>query len=52
VVQPGPAPRFSRSTPEVPRPAPAPGADGAAVLQQAGFTGAEISALRAAGVLA
>jgi alpha-methylacyl-CoA racemase len=51
VVQPGPAPRFSRSTPDAPRPPPAIGADGGAVLQQAGFDAAEIAALRAAGVL-
>jgi alpha-methylacyl-CoA racemase len=51
VVQPGPAPRFSRSTPDRPRPAPALGADGAAVLQQAGFTEAEVAALRATGIL-
>jgi alpha-methylacyl-CoA racemase len=51
VVQPGPAPRFSRSTPDTPRPAPALGADGAAVLQQAGFTEAEVAALRATGIL-
>jgi alpha-methylacyl-CoA racemase len=49
VVQPAPAPRFSRSAPESPRPAPAPGADTDAVLAEAGFTAEEIAALRAAG---
>ena len=51
VVQPGPAPRFSRSVPDTPRPAPAPGADGATVLRSAGFGDDEIDALRVAGAL-
>lgn len=51
VVQPAPAPRFSRSVPGRPRPSPAIGADSAAVLADAGFGAAEIDALRAGGVL-
>jgi len=51
VTQPAPAPRFSRTVPGHPRPAPAPGADGVAVLAEAGFSEGEIAALRAAGVM-
>ncbi len=51
LLQPAPAPRFSRSAPTAPRPAPEIGADGAAVLHDAGFDGAEIEGLRAARVL-
>jgi alpha-methylacyl-CoA racemase len=51
VVQPAPAPRFSRSVPGRPRPAPEPGADGVAVLRDAGLAADEIAALQAAGVL-
>jgi alpha-methylacyl-CoA racemase len=51
VVQPAPAPRFGRSVPDAPRPAPQPGADSDAVLAGAGFTPAEIAALRADGVV-
>jgi alpha-methylacyl-CoA racemase len=49
VVQPAPAPRFDRSRPEPPRPAPRAGEHTDAVLAEAGFTAAEIAALRAAG---
>jgi len=49
VVQPAPAPRFGRSRPAPPRTAPAVGAHTEAVLAEAGFTAAEIAALRAAG---
>ncbi len=49
VTQPGPAPRFSRSVPGQPRPAPALGADTAVVLAEAGFSADEISALLATG---
>ena len=49
VTQPAPAPRFSRSVPGQPRPAPALGADTAAVLAEAGFSAEEISALLASG---
>ena len=51
VAQPAPAPRFSR-TPAGPVEAPhKAGADTGAVLQEAGFSAAEIEALRAAGAL-
>jgi alpha-methylacyl-CoA racemase len=50
VVQPAPAPRFSRSRPMEPRPAPEIGADTEAVLLQAGFDADEIAVLRASGV--
>ena len=49
VVQPGPAPRFDRSTPDAVRAAPAPGAHTDQVLDEAGFTADEIAALHAAG---
>jgi len=45
VVQPAPAPRFGRSVPGVPQPAPAAGAHTETVLAEAGFTPAEIAAL-------
>ena len=51
VTQPAPAPRFSRSRAETPRPAPEVGAHGDAVLAEAGFDAAQIAALRAAGVV-
>ena len=50
VVQPGPAPRFDRSTPGPVKPAPAPGAHTDEVLAEAGFSADEIAALHAAGV--
>jgi alpha-methylacyl-CoA racemase len=49
VVQPGPAPRFDRSTPDTVRPAPATGAHTDEVLAEAGFSAGEIAALHAAG---
>jgi len=49
VVQPGPAPRFDRSTPGPVQPAPAPGAHTDEVLAEAGFSADEIAALHAAG---
>ncbi|MDT7837718.1 CaiB/BaiF CoA transferase family protein [Aquabacterium sp. OR-4] len=52
VVQPAPAPRFSRSQPEAPRPPVAAGAHSSAVLAEAGFSADEIAALRAAGAMA
>lgn len=51
VVQPAPAPRFSRSTPEPSTPASRPGADSAAILADWGFDDAAIAALRTAGAL-
>ncbi len=50
-MQAAPAPRFSRSeagTPRATRPA---GSEGEVVLVEAGFSEAEVQALRAAGVL-
>jgi alpha-methylacyl-CoA racemase len=49
VVQPAPAPRFSRTPVATPRPSPEPGADTGAVLAEAGFTPDEIAALRSCG---
>jgi alpha-methylacyl-CoA racemase len=52
VVQPAPAPRFSRTPAAIGRaPAPA-GFDTDAVLRDAGFTAEEVAALRAAGTVA
>jgi alpha-methylacyl-CoA racemase len=51
VVQPAPAPRFSRSAAAAPRAAHAAGSDGHGVLIEAGFKTAEVQALRDAGVL-
>jgi alpha-methylacyl-CoA racemase len=45
VVQPAPAPRFSRTVPEVQGPAPHPGEHTEAALSDWGFSGAEIHAL-------
>ena len=51
VTQAAPAPRFSRSSPELPR-APQPvGADTAAVLRGAGYSEAQIQTLRDRGIL-
>jgi alpha-methylacyl-CoA racemase len=52
VAQPGPAPRFSRTKTEVPRPASAGGADTDAVLRDWGFGAAEIAQLRDAKAIA
>jgi alpha-methylacyl-CoA racemase len=49
VVQPGPAPRFDRSTSGTVKPAPAVGAHTDEVLAEAGFSAEEIAALHAAG---
>ena len=51
VVQPGPAPRFDRSVPDPPRPAPAIGAHTAEVLAECGFTDADMQRLRAEGAI-
>ena len=50
--QAAPAPRFDRTSPQVPGPAAAAGADTDAVLGEAGFDAAAIAALRADGVVA
>lgn len=50
VIQPAPAPRFSRSTPATPRP-PVTGATGEDVLADWGFQAAAIDALRQAGAI-
>jgi alpha-methylacyl-CoA racemase len=52
VVQPAAAPRFGRSTPPPPRPAPKAGEHTAEVLAEAGLTPDDIAALRAAGACA
>ena len=49
VPQPAPAPRFDRSVPEPPRPAPRPGEHTRAVLAEAGFDAAAIDTLLAGG---
>ena len=50
VVQPAPAPRFDRTPAGHPRPAPEPGQHTDELLLEAGFSPAEIAALRSAGV--
>ena len=49
VVQPAPAPRFDRTPAALPRPAPQPGQHTEEVLLEAGFSAAEVAALRGAG---
>ena len=51
VLQPAPAPRFSRTPAEVAGPMPQPGADTDAVLEDWGFTTEEISIWRDAGAV-
>lgn len=46
VLQPAPAPRFSRTQPEIKNPPPKPGQDTVAVLEDFGFTTEEIEAIR------
>jgi alpha-methylacyl-CoA racemase len=46
VVQPAPAPRFSRTVPEVSHASPKPGQDSAAVLADCGFSAEEIARLQ------
>jgi alpha-methylacyl-CoA racemase len=50
VTQPAPAPRFSRSQPDTPRPPVRMGTHTDAVLAEAGYSAAEIAELRTAGV--
>ena len=51
VLQPAPAPRFSRTVPEMGAPPRPVGADTAAVLADFGFSEAEIAELKGAGVV-
>ena len=51
VQQPAPAPRFSRTAPELGEPSKAAGADTADVLAAAGYSAEEIARLREAGVV-
>jgi alpha-methylacyl-CoA racemase len=52
VVQPAPAPRFSRTAPAVSHPSPRPGQDSEAVLRESGFTSEEIENLKSQRVIA
>lgn len=52
VRQPAPAPRFSRSKPDVPKTGDRPGVNSAAVLSDWGFSAAQIEGLKANGGLA
>ena len=51
VVQPAPAPRFSRTQPEMGRPPQEPGVDTDAVLAEFGFASGEIADLRKRGIV-
>lgn len=51
VTQPAPAPRFSRTAPEVPAPPAHPGEHSREVLESWGFTASEVEALIAAGAV-
>jgi len=51
LLQPAPAPRFSRTTLTLPAPAPSPGADTGAVLAELGLTCEQITELELAGVV-
>ncbi len=51
MVQPMPAPRYSRTPTARPSPAPRPGADGAAILAALGYGPERVEALRAAGAI-
>ena len=50
-IQPAPAPRYSATSNDVPRPAPAVGADGDAVLATLGYDAGRIAALREGGAV-
>ena len=51
IIQPGPAPRFSRTPGKVDRPPSVPGQHSAKVLRDWGFDEAEIAALTAGGIV-
>lgn len=51
VIQPGPAPRFSRTPSAVTRPTPIPGANTNEIMSKWGFTDAEIASLGSQGVI-
>ncbi len=51
VLQPAPAPRFSKTQPEVKNPPPSPGQDTVAVLEDFGFSSEEIAVLDSAEVI-
>jgi len=51
VLQPAPAPRFSRTRPEIQGPPPIPGQHTEEVLQEAGLSAGEIEALKQAGAI-
>ena len=51
VVQPAPAPRFSRTQPEISHGARLPGEDSVAVLRDCGFSAQEIKSLQASGIV-
>lgn len=51
-IQPAPAPRFSATSTDRPKPAPVNGADGDVVLKRLGRSSAEIAGLRTRGVIA
>jgi len=50
-MQPAPAPRFSRTAPEIQGPPPAVGADNESALAEWGFSGREIDALKSSGAM-
>jgi len=52
IHQAAPAPRFSRTSAELPGSAAAPGADSLQILRDAGFTDSEIDALKSSGAVA
>ena len=52
VLQPGPAPRFSRSASDPPRPPRGEGADNESILADLGYASDEIASLKQAGVIA
>ena len=50
-MQPGPAPRFSRTRPEIAGPAARPGQHTDEALESWGFSGEDVAKLRAAGAV-